>query len=284
MLVAARTPADRQDGRGRVLHASGRESQLPARARVEPLVHADRVAALAARPRPHRRAARRARRGRGHPPDAGSALLQDRRRPRRQGRSRPGRQARQGQARRARPLRPRRSTTATSPPSARCSSTSPAEPEPFARSRGSGGVRDRGACSRSATRSSRPARCAATRRCWHTATPDSCRTAWASGACPRSDSTRCGQLMAAFRGVSHCYQRPTYPDWPYNLFSMTHGRTKAECEAVLRRGRRRDGARRLLGAVLHEGVQEDARLVFHAGGSGVGTGARGALGLDGLAE
>ena len=24
------------------------------------------------------------------------------------------------------------------------------------------------------------------------------------------------------------------PDWPYNLFSMTHGRTKAECEAVLR--------------------------------------------------
>ena len=43
----------------------------------------------------------------------------------------------------------------------------------------------------------------------------------------------CGQAMAAFRGVSHCYQRPTYPDWPYNLFSMTHGRTKADCEAVL---------------------------------------------------
>ena len=42
-----------------------------------------------------------------------------------------------------------------------------------------------------------------------------------------------GQLMAAFRGVSHCYQRPTYPDWPYNLFSMTHGRTRDECEAVL---------------------------------------------------
>src|SRR6185436_16863495 len=24
----------------------------------------------------------------------------------------------------------------------------------------------------------------------------------------------CGQTMAAFRSVSHCYQRPTYPDWP----------------------------------------------------------------------
>jgi siroheme decarboxylase len=42
-----------------------------------------------------------------------------------------------------------------------------------------------------------------------------------------------GMQMAAFRGVSHCYQRPTYPDWPYNVFSMTHGRTKDECEAVL---------------------------------------------------
>ena len=42
-----------------------------------------------------------------------------------------------------------------------------------------------------------------------------------------------GEKMAAFRGVSHCYQRPTYADWTYNLFSMTHGRDKAECEAVL---------------------------------------------------
>jgi DNA-binding Lrp family transcriptional regulator len=42
-----------------------------------------------------------------------------------------------------------------------------------------------------------------------------------------------GRHVATFRGVSHCYQRPTYPDWPYNLFSMTHGRSRAECEAVL---------------------------------------------------
>ena len=43
-----------------------------------------------------------------------------------------------------------------------------------------------------------------------------------------------GRVMAGFRGVSHCYERPTYDDWPYRLFSMTHGRDKAECEAVLR--------------------------------------------------
>ncbi len=42
-----------------------------------------------------------------------------------------------------------------------------------------------------------------------------------------------GPRMAAFRGISHCYQRPTYPDWPYSLFTMAHGRSKAECDAIL---------------------------------------------------
>jgi siroheme decarboxylase len=42
-----------------------------------------------------------------------------------------------------------------------------------------------------------------------------------------------GPKMAAFRGISHCYQRPTYEDWPYQLFTMAHGRSKEECDAVL---------------------------------------------------
>jgi len=42
-----------------------------------------------------------------------------------------------------------------------------------------------------------------------------------------------GPKMAAFRGISHCYQRPTYADWPYQLFTMAHGRSKEECDAVL---------------------------------------------------
>jgi DNA-binding Lrp family transcriptional regulator len=42
-----------------------------------------------------------------------------------------------------------------------------------------------------------------------------------------------GARMAAFRGISHCYQRPTYPDWPYSVFTMAHGRSKEECDAIL---------------------------------------------------
>ncbi len=42
-----------------------------------------------------------------------------------------------------------------------------------------------------------------------------------------------GMQMSTFRGISHCYQRPTYADWPYSVFTMAHGRSKEECDAIL---------------------------------------------------
>jgi DNA-binding Lrp family transcriptional regulator len=42
-----------------------------------------------------------------------------------------------------------------------------------------------------------------------------------------------GNAFAQYQAVSHCYERPTYEDWPYALFSMVHGRSVEECEAVL---------------------------------------------------
>jgi DNA-binding Lrp family transcriptional regulator len=39
-----------------------------------------------------------------------------------------------------------------------------------------------------------------------------------------------GQTMAGYTTISHCYQRPVYEDWKYNLFTMIHARKKGECE------------------------------------------------------
>jgi siroheme decarboxylase len=50
---------------------------------------------------------------------------------------------------------------------------------------------------------------------------------------PEDQIMEVGGRMASFRGVSHCYQRPTYEDWPYSVFTMAHGRSKEECDAVL---------------------------------------------------
>jgi siroheme decarboxylase len=50
---------------------------------------------------------------------------------------------------------------------------------------------------------------------------------------PDADILDVGRRMAAVRGISHCYQRPTYADWPYSVFTMAHGRSKEECDAIL---------------------------------------------------
>ena len=52
---------------------------------------------------------------------------------------------------------------------------------------------------------------------------------------PEDRILEAGRRMAAVRGISHCYQRPTYADWPYSVFTMAHGRSKEECDAILDR-------------------------------------------------
>lgn len=38
-----------------------------------------------------------------------------------------------------------------------------------------------------------------------------------------------GNTMAGFKEVSHCYRRDPTPQWPYNLYTMIHGRDEADC-------------------------------------------------------
>jgi DNA-binding Lrp family transcriptional regulator len=41
-----------------------------------------------------------------------------------------------------------------------------------------------------------------------------------------------GYKLASFSEVSHCYRRPVYPDWQFNLFSMIHARTVESAEKM----------------------------------------------------
>lgn len=50
---------------------------------------------------------------------------------------------------------------------------------------------------------------------------------------PEEELEDIGPRMAAFRAVSHCYRRPTYPDWPYSVFTMVHQRSKDACEEAI---------------------------------------------------
>ena len=42
-----------------------------------------------------------------------------------------------------------------------------------------------------------------------------------------------GEKAAAFSAVSHCYLRPKYDNWPYNLFTMVHGKTTEETNSII---------------------------------------------------
>ena len=49
---------------------------------------------------------------------------------------------------------------------------------------------------------------------------------------PEDRITSVGETLGSFPQVSHCYERPTYDDWPYNVFSMIHCKTHDEAHDV----------------------------------------------------
>ena len=49
---------------------------------------------------------------------------------------------------------------------------------------------------------------------------------------PEERSVEVGNMMAQSKWVTHCYERPTYPDWPYTHFTMIHATSQETCEKV----------------------------------------------------
>jgi DNA-binding Lrp family transcriptional regulator len=50
---------------------------------------------------------------------------------------------------------------------------------------------------------------------------------------PPERAEEVGRIMGSFLGVSHCYLRPTYPDWPYSIFTMVHGQNEKDCQEII---------------------------------------------------
>ena len=50
---------------------------------------------------------------------------------------------------------------------------------------------------------------------------------------PEADCDEVGAKLAQNKAVSHCYRRPVYSDWPYNLYTTVHARSVDECESII---------------------------------------------------
>ena len=54
--------------------------------------------------------------------------------------------------------------------------------------------------------------------------------AWAV---PQERLEEVARVMVDSPAVSHCYDRNTAPDWPYNFYTMVHGHSREECEQIV---------------------------------------------------
>ena len=233
MLVAAKVDPEHPHRAAQVINAASRRlAQLPAQPRVQPVVHDRHRARLRARPGGHARGARARGGGRVGAPAADAEAVQDPHGPRDGGRHEGARERR---ARRSEPieLEPQPYDELDIAVIRALQGDMPVIEEPYAPAAAELGYDARSACSTTSRGCRSAGCCAAWRRSSTTAARASRRTGWASGRCPTSRSSRSAARMASVRGISHCYQRPTYEDWPYSVFTMAHGRSKEECDAVL---------------------------------------------------
>ncbi len=58
---------------------------------------------------------------------------------------------------------------------------------------------------------------------------------------PADRTAEVGRIMASFPAVSHCYLRPAMPEWPFNLYTMIHGRSHRDCRLAARELSRQTG-------------------------------------------
>ena len=50
---------------------------------------------------------------------------------------------------------------------------------------------------------------------------------------PEGQADEIASTLVRHRAVSHCYLRPAYDDWPYNLYTTVHARSVEECESIV---------------------------------------------------
>ena len=79
---------------------------------------------------------------------------------------------------------------------------------------------------------------------------------------PEAELQRVGQEMAAQRVVSHCYSRRPAPAWPYNLYTMVHGRSREECLETAAAHGPGNRPQRLPGAFQRKRVEKDYHALF----------------------
>lgn len=60
---------------------------------------------------------------------------------------------------------------------------------------------------------------------------------------PQERLEEVGKLLASYKQVTHCYERPPGPGLPYNLYAMIHGKDMEDCKRIAQEVARLTGIR-----------------------------------------
>lgn len=79
---------------------------------------------------------------------------------------------------------------------------------------------------------------------------------------PEENLEEIGTQIASYGQVSHCYARPPLKDFPYNLYSMIHGKEVGECEEVIKKISEKTGITDYKKLTTKEEYKKTAPLYF----------------------
>lgn len=60
---------------------------------------------------------------------------------------------------------------------------------------------------------------------------------------PDDQIARVSRTMVSFPAVSHCYLRPARPEWPFNVYTMIHGKNPEDCRRTAQKIARETGVK-----------------------------------------
>ena len=78
---------------------------------------------------------------------------------------------------------------------------------------------------------------------------------------PEAKIDKCARKISSFKAVTHCYQRPVFPDRPYSLYSMIHCRTEDDCKLIVKNILKETGIRNYK-LLLSEKEYKKRRLIY----------------------
>jgi len=79
---------------------------------------------------------------------------------------------------------------------------------------------------------------------------------------PDRNMEEVSRIMCSRSEITHCYQRRNCPEWPFNLYTMVHGRSEEDCRQVVSGLQEQTGLQRFELLFSHQELKKTSMQYF----------------------